>query len=218
MFEELVKKHNKFIDKNGNVFYITRCTTSEMWAGGKKFVNENHSYIKWSDRPSRKLYWLLYENNKLCGVFGLGSAYSNIKVVKDWMLNKQIKFNELANNIVYCLSKTNNKNSGTIFLSLCRKDAIKWWFEKYKDKLKAFQTFILPPRTGALYKADNWVLLGRTSGGITQTTKTIQFKNLDVYPKSKIQKKIFKSGEIKYLLRDFKTSEPKLIFVKLTNV
>lgn len=90
-------------------------------------------------------------------------------------MNNNLKFNEIANNIVFCLANQQNKNAGTQLLSLVRKDAIKWWFEKYGDILKAFQTFILPPRTGAIYKADNWQLIGETIG-ISRYSKTISKK------------------------------------------
>jgi hypothetical protein len=36
--------------------------------------------------------------------------------------------------------------------------------ERYKDELVGLVTFVEPPRTGALYKADNWQYLGETQG------------------------------------------------------
>lgn len=143
----------------------------------KEFINTYHSYIKYADRPSRKLYWLLYENSKLIGVFGLSSAFAKSKPVMDYMKENSLGFNEVANNIVYCLYGHKNKNAGSKLLSMLRKDAILWWYERYGDYLRAFQTFVLPPRTGAIFKADNWMLLGKTTGGKSMKTRTLYGKD-----------------------------------------
>jgi predicted TPR repeat methyltransferase len=42
---------------------------------------------------------------------------------------------------------------------------IKKDYEKqYKDELVGLVTFVEPPRTDAMYKADNWIYLGETQG------------------------------------------------------
>jgi hypothetical protein len=178
----------------------------------KDFVDSNHSYINWADRPSRKLYWMLLEDGIMVGVFGLGSAFSKPKAVAEYMKVHEVAFNELGNNIVYCLAGHRDKNAGTKFLKLCRLDACEWWYERYGDELKMFQTFILPPRTGAVYKADNWTQLGSTTGGKSMTMRTLYGADIEKYPNA--ERRTFKSGEVKYLLRDFKTTEPKLIFMR----
>ncbi len=194
-------------------YKIVRETTPELRKQGKEFINTYHSYIKWADRPSRKLYWNLYESNIMVGVFALGSAFSKPKAIMEYMKKHDLEFNNIANNIVFCLANQQNKNAGTTLLKLCRQDAIKWWYERYGDKLKAFQTFILPPRTGAIYKADNWQQLGMTSGGKTMTTRTLYGEEREKHPEAEIR--TFKSGEIKYILREFKETESKLIYMKL---
>ena len=191
---------------------ILRATNPELRKQGKEFINTYHSYIKFSDRPSRKLYWNLYENGEMVGVFALGSAFSHSKIVKEYMINNNLQFNEVANNIVYCLANCENKNAGTQLLSLVRKDAIKWWYERYGDYLKAFQTFILPPRIGAIYKADNWNLIGETIGN-SQKTKNIRPDKIDQY--KNVQKKTFKDGRVEYCIYIENKVEPKLIFMKL---
>lgn len=196
-----------------HIHTIERITTKEKRAVAREFTNANHSYIKWADRPSRKLYWLLYEKEIVVGVFGLGSAYARPKPIAEFMRQNDLLFNQVANNIVYCLFGNKDKNAGSKFLSLCRKDAIHWWKERYGDDLKAFQTFILPPRTGAVYKADNWQQLGSTTGGKTQTMRTLYGKDREEHPEAEVR--TFKSGEIKYLLREFRNTVPKLIFMRL---
>jgi hypothetical protein len=198
-------------------YRIERVEDTETRRIMKDFINYNHSYINFADRPSRKLYWMLHENENLVGVFGLGSAFSHPKAVKNFMKVNNLEFNNIANNIVYCLSYHQNKNAGSKLLSLVRKDAIKWWHERYGDRLIAFQTFVLPSsnRTGAIYKADNWICLGETSGGKTQKTRTLYGEDREKYPNAEIR--TFKSGETKYILREFTETEKKLIFMKLNS-
>ena len=195
-------------------YTILRATNPELRKQGKEFINTYHSYIKFSDRPSRKLYWNLYENEKMVGVFALASVFDKPKSVKNYMLENDLKSNEIANNIVYCLANQQNRNAGTIFLKLCRQDAIKWWYERYNDYLKAFQTFILPPRIGAIYKADNWTQIGITKGANVQV-RTIPEKDIDKY--ENVKKRVYKSGEIRYTISDFVETEKKLIFMKLNS-
>jgi hypothetical protein len=192
---------------------IQRATTTVLRRAAKDFVNTNHSYIRWADRPSRKLYWLLYEDEALVGVFGLGSAFARPKPVAEYMKANQLSFNEVANNIVYCLNGCKDRNARSRFLGLLRRDAVRWWHERYGDTLRGFQTFILPPRTGALYKADNWVQLGSTTGGKTQVMRTLYGEDRLKYPQAEVR--TFRSGEVKYLLREFRDTEPKLIFMRL---
>ena len=201
-------------------YRIERATNKEQWKPLRQFIDDYPSYINYSDRPSRKLYWTIYEDNQIIGAFGLGSCFHRPKVVSLFMEEHNLEFNEVANNIVFCLANYKGKNVGSRVLSLCRKDAIKWWEERYGDTLKAFQTFILPPRTGAVYKADNWKELGTTSGGKTLVTKTVRKvdyeENPDNYPNIEIR--TFNNGQIRYLMRSFKETEPKLIFMKLNSV
>lgn len=192
---------------------VVRCVTTEQRCTARDFVNAHHSYIRWADRPSRKLYWLLFLAGVLVGVFGLASAYARPKAVQEYMTARSLGFNEVANNVVYCLAGHDDRNAGSRFLAACRRDAVVWWQERYGDNLRAFQTFILPPRTGALYKADNWQKLGSTTGGKTLVTRTLYGDEVAKHPEA--ERRVFKSGEVKYLLRTFRTTDPKLIFMRL---
>ncbi len=194
-----------------NQFSISRATTKDKRLLCKLFINHNHSYIKWSDRPSRKLYWLLHENEELVGVFGLGSGFVRPKVISLLMTEKNISFNEIGNNIVFCMSGQIDKNAGSKLLSLVRRDAKKWWKERYGDNLKLLQTFILPPRTGSVYKADNWKYIGDTSG-VSQITKTIRISNVN--NTDKVITKVFNDGSVRYLTRSMSKTDVKLIFIK----
>lgn len=143
-------------------------STAALWAAAC-FVDRHHSYIRWTDRPSRKLFWSVFEDGRRVGVFGLSSAYDWPKDVTAYMKANALTFNNVANNVVFALAGTEGKNIGTQALALIRRDAVRWWKDSYGDDLLAFQTFIEPPRTGALYRADNWVVIGMTSGDAVET-------------------------------------------------
>jgi len=112
-------------------YRIQRAITTVLRAQARDFVNAHHSYIQWVDRPSRKMYWLLYEDDRHVGVFGIGSAFARPKPVAEYMTERGLAFNEVANNIVYALFACQDRNSGTRFLRLLRNDAVLWWKERY---------------------------------------------------------------------------------------
>lgn len=193
---------------------IVRCETKDERAKASEFVNANHSYIRWADRPSRKMYWTLYEDSVLVGVFGLGSAFARPKAIASFMRENGIAFNEIANNIVYCLYGQ-SANAGTRFLRMLRTDAGEWWTQRYGDNLKAIQTFVLPPRTGAIYRADNWLRVGSTTGGSTLTVRTLYGDDIALHPEA--ERRVFRSGEVKVLLREFRPTDSKIMLVT-TNI
>jgi hypothetical protein len=178
----------------------------------RDFTDTHHSYIRWADRPSRTLYWSLHEDGRMVGVFGLASGFVRPKVISDLLGEHGIAFNEVANNIVYCLAGQDDANAGSKLLKLCRRDAKRWWKERYGDDLKLIQTFILPPRTGAVYKADNWTYLGVTKGE-TVTTRTLYGDERFLHPEAELR--TFGTGETKFLVREHQRTPQKLIFVRL---
>ena len=192
---------------------VLRVASPADFARARDFTNAHHSYIKWANRPSRKLYWLLFIGGSLVGVFALASAFARPKAVAEYMAKYKMAFNEVANNIIYCLHGHEDKNAGTRFLSLCRRDAKAWWGERYGNTLKALQTFVLPAtnRVGTVYKADNWEYLVETAGK-TIVTKTIRADDAVNHPKA--ERRVFKSGEIVYLERSFAVTPPKLIYMR----
>lgn len=80
---------------------------------------------------------------------------------------------------------------------------------RYGDESRLVQTFILPPRTGAVYKADNWTCLGMTKGE-AEVTRTIY--DGEAAPGAEVR--TFGNGEVKTLVRSFVQTAPKLIFVR----
>ena len=56
------------------------------------------------------------------------------------------------------------RNAGTQVLKELRRQSVLYWKEKYNDDLKYLITFVAGGNNGAVYKADNWTLIGKTSG------------------------------------------------------
>ena len=72
-------------------------------------------------------------------------------------------FNSVANNWRFCMKKS-IKNGGTQVLKQVRQLAPNAWKEKYGDDLNYLITFVGGGNTGAVYKADNWSMVGETAG------------------------------------------------------
>ena len=66
-------------------------------------------------------------------------------------------------NNVFRLTR-NDKNLATKVLKIFRNLARKDYANEYKETLLGMATFVEPPRTGTIYKADNWKFIGMTEG------------------------------------------------------
>jgi len=138
----------------------------------KKFVKETiekyHSYVPNSSSVGRRIDWIInYKNNKV-GMIGIGSSvYPAPKDVLNY-LSIDLKtykdnFNSFANNWRFCM-REHIKNAGTQILKQLRNLAPIEWKKKYGNDLKHIITFVGGDRDGAVYKADNWNLIGKTAG------------------------------------------------------
>ena len=109
----------------------------------------------------RSLNYLIYKNKEIVGIIGVNSPPLNYKKFNDFFgKGKELKF---LNNNVFKLIITEH-NLGTKVLKLLRNTVLKDYKEKYREELMGLITFVEPPRTGAMYKADNWTYLGMTEG------------------------------------------------------
>ena len=88
-------------------------------------------------------------------------------------------------------------NAGTQILKQVRNLAPDAWKEKYGDDLKYLITFVGGGNNGAVYKADNWDMVGETAGlpkhkssSMKWNTKE-QLKKLFVKPTGEDKKLIF---------------------------
>lgn len=142
--------------------------SKQDYAIAKQIVEQYHSYVPTFNSVGRRIDWLIYNNDEVVGMIGIGSAtYPPCKdVLKYLQVSKEeykTLFNNIANNWRFCM-KTNIPNAGTQILKQLRKVAPIEWKAKYGDDLKYLMTFVGGGHNGAVYKADNWNIIGETSG------------------------------------------------------
>ena len=138
----------------------------------KHIIENYHSYVPTSKSVGRRIDWLIYDNEdfpvKAVGMIGIGSSvYPPPKAMLEYMgLSKfQYKdiFNTVANNWRFCMVKS-IPNAGTQILKQMRELAPPAWKKKYDDNLKYLITFVGGGNNGAVYRADNWNMVGETAG------------------------------------------------------
>ena len=138
----------------------------------KYIIEKYHSYVPTSKSVGRRIDWLIYDNEdfpvKAVGMIGIGSSvYPPPKAMLEYMgLSKfQYKdiFNTVANNWRFCMVKS-IPNAGTQILKQMRELAPPAWKKKYDDNLKYLITFVGGGNNGAVYRADNWNMVGETAG------------------------------------------------------
>lgn len=134
----------------------------------KEIVESYHSYVPTYKSVGRRIDWLIYNDDKVIGMIGIGS--STYPPCKDILHKLNITkneykniFNNIANNWRFCM-KENIPNAGTQVLKLLRKNAPIEWKQKYGDELKYLITFVGGGNNGAVYRADNWQMIGYTAG------------------------------------------------------
>lgn len=178
-------------------------TTKEQYNLAKQIVENHHSYVPTFNSVGRRIDWLIYYNNEIIGMIGIGSStYPPCKDLLNYLnLTKneyKDKFNSFANNWRFCVTKS-IPNIGTQILKQLRIYASIEWKRKYNDELKYLITFVGGGHDGAVYKADNWIEIGKTAG--LPIHKSVSMKWDD---KDHIKKKFVKpTGE-----------NAKIIFIK----
>ena len=171
----------------------------------KRIIEKHHSYVPSHQSVGRRIDWLIYNDDtfplEAVGMIGIGSSvYPPPKDMLRYMnLSKsQYKdvFNSVSNNWRFCMRKS-IKNGGTQILKELRKLAPIAWKSKYGDDLKYLITFVGGGNNGAVYKADNWDMVGETAGlpkhkssSMKWNTKE-QLKKLFVKPTGEDKKLIF---------------------------
>jgi len=111
--------------------------------------------------PGRSLCYLIFKDYECVGIIGANSPPRAYKIFRRYFNN--IDETSYVNNNVFRLIK-NEKNLGTKVLKLFRNTVHEDYVRKYNQELIGIVTFVEYPRTGAVYKADNWEYLGETEG------------------------------------------------------
>ena len=134
----------------------------------KHIIENYHSYVPTNSSVGRRIDWLIYHDDVIVGMIGLGSSvYPPPKDILNHLgVSKQeykLLFNTIANNWRFCMIQS-IKNGGTQILKQLRQKAPNAWKEKYGDDLKHIITFVGAGKNGAVYLADNWKRIGETAG------------------------------------------------------
>ena len=138
----------------------------------KNIIEKHHSYVPTAKSVGRRIDWLIYEDDEFpsecIGMIGIGSSvYPPPKDMLNYigMSKNEYKdnFNSFANNWRFCMTKS-IKNAGTKILKQLRELAPIEWKNKYGDNLTHLITFVGGGNNGAVYKADNWNMIGETAG------------------------------------------------------
>lgn len=143
-------------------------TTEKDRKLAKYIVENHHSYVPTFSSVGRRIDWLVIVDGDVKGMIGIGS--STYPPCKDLLSHLHISksdykliFNNIANNWRFCMVEK-LPNIGTQVLKELRAQAPIAWKQKYGDDLLYLITFVAGGNNGAVYKADNWELIGKTSG------------------------------------------------------
>lgn len=167
----------------------------------KEIVENHHSYVPTFKSVGRRIDWLVVVDDEIKGMIGIGSStYPPCKdILRKLQVNKdeyKAIFNNIANNWRFCMSEK-IQNIGTMVLKQLRLEAPKEWKNKYGDDLRYIITFVGGGHDGAVYKADNWEMIGETAGLPPHKSVSMKWddsnaiKDKFVKPDGKNQKIIF---------------------------
>lgn len=158
--------------------FLQECLNPSQTKIFRDIINTHHSYVKYKDVPQRRINYLIYRSSdgEAIGAIGISSCVLAIGARDNWIgWDKDTRLknsNKVANNYRFCLVPDNGiKNVGTMALKILREEGAKRWQEKYGDQLVMLETFVQPlidgsdnKRNGAVYLADNWIMVGETLG------------------------------------------------------
>ena len=156
----------------------------------RKIIRQYHSYVPTTDSVGRRIDWLIYDvrddsifplDEDLVGMIGIGSSVypppkDLLRHVGMSMKEYKDAFNTFANNWRYC-NIVRIKNAGTQTLKQLRQLAPLAWRIKYGDKLQYLLTFVAGGNNGAVYKADNWTMVGETAGLPKHNSSSMKWHN-----------------------------------------
>jgi hypothetical protein len=177
----------------------------------KKIANDlviqYHSYVPSIKTVGRTIKYLISFENNIVGTFWIGSGFKPTpKAILNYFNVGQKDFdkmfNKVADNKRFAM-KQSIKNVGSSALKMIRKRAKEDWKNKYGDDLIAIITTIGSGKSGSVYMADNWQLIGETAGLPKNRTSVsmkwndiTEIKKRYVKPDGKDKKKIFITNKL----------------------
>jgi hypothetical protein len=135
----------------------------------KEYIDiRNRHYVENHGTIGRQCHYKIYIDDRLIGIItGASAAYATKGRDEFFKINKENRVDTIGKiicNTVFRL-EDNQVNLGTQILKLWRKQVVLDWYLKYKVIPVGFETFIWGEnRFGSMYKADNWIFCGITSG------------------------------------------------------
>lgn len=139
----------------------------------KRYVQiRDRHYITNRGCHGQQIHFIIHYNGEVVGIISGASSVYAVKprdtffgIPKDTHLKQKRYLPSIINNVVFRLEH-HEKNLATRVLSKWRKVVAKLWEQLYNVPVIGFETFVIENNTrkGALYKADNWSLLGETKG------------------------------------------------------
>lgn len=145
----------------------------------------------------RQILYKVFLRDELVGVIGGVSATRSLPG-RDAFFGGDFDLQAVVNNGFFHIEPTGDRNLGTKTLSLFRRRVVKDWRIRYGTKPIGYETLVELPRDGAVYKADNWTLVGQTKG---YTCKRVAGKGTDGWTGKRVW--------------DTVNLRPKLVFCKL---
>lgn len=135
----------------------------------QKIVRIYHSYKQSSHYSGRMINYLIYDQFGDClGVIGFGSSFFCTTARDDaigWSESARWQnLQNISNNWRFTIKPNRYKNIATSVLSLATKYIKEDWQKKYGNKLYMLDTYVQPPRSGNIYKANGWEYVGNTVG------------------------------------------------------
>jgi hypothetical protein len=174
----------------------------------KRIIEKHHSYVPSARSVGRRIDWLIFHPDhenafgipQAVGMIGVGSSvYPPPKDLLSYVgMSKSVykdNFNSFANNWRFCMT-THIPNAGSQILKLLRHHAPIEWEKKYKNFLTHILTFVGGGNNGAVYRADNWDMVGHTAGLPEHDMVSMKWNN-----KEELKEKFVKpTGENKKLI------------------
>lgn len=139
-----------------------------------KEIRDRH-YVPNHGAIGQQIHYLIYLDDRIVGIISGGAAVYAVKSRDEFFgitkENRHVALNGIINNIVFRLEE-NLPNLATQIMALWRRTVAIDWKQRYNVDVAGFETFVIEndTRKGALYKADNWTYVGKTSGN-TKTHK-----------------------------------------------
>jgi|GEM_PF-2515046 len=151
----------------------------------------------------RQLIYKIFVNDICYGALAAGSATRFLPGRSDFF-GREVLLDNLVNNTFFHIEKRNGqypfRNFATAVVKKWRETVIYDWPRYYGSEVQGFETLVELPRTGELYRRDNWTEVGMTKG---YTCKRVAGRGTDNWSGKRVW--------------DVKNLRPKRVFVKKIN-